>query len=224
MRLMKRQMALLAALISPASCSGEGDIRTARVTGDLTYLEQIALPPGAQAHVALRTAPRYFDTAFDPAGKSAPPDPGALIAERTIDITQSVPIPFRLEYRLNGLDPGRPLLADAWIFYDDQVLFALTAAPEIQMGSSAPLRLTLRRPHHVTYVCTDGSRPMVAFPLMGNLAFLEAQGVAPLALQAEPAASGFSYKGWGYGLRGKGREALLRRPSGDETLCETAAP
>ena len=222
--LMTKQIALLAVLISLVACSGEGDVRTAHVTGELTYLERIALPPGAQAQVMLRTAPRYADMVFDPAAKSTLPDPGALIAEHTIDIAQPVPIPFRLEYRLNGLDPARLLVVDAWIFSDDQVLFALPEAPEIQMGSGAPLQLTLRRPRHVTYACTDGSRPTIAFPLMGSLAFLEAQGVAPIALRAEPVGSGFLYSGWGYGLRGKGREALLRRPSGDETRCESAAP
>jgi hypothetical protein len=154
-----------------------------------------------------------------PAASMGPAGPSDIVAETTMAIAHAVPIPFQLTVRTNDVDPLRPLLIDAWIFADDQVLFALTETPEIQIGSHASLTLTLRRPRHVTYACSDGSRPIVAYPLMGSLAFLEAQGMTPVAMRIQPVGSGFAYGGGGYGLRSKGRELLLRRPSGSETRC-----
>jgi hypothetical protein len=154
-----------------------------------------------------------------------PTGPSDIVAETTmaiatVAIAQAVPIPFQLEVRTNDVDPRQPLLIDAWIFAEDQVLFALTEAPEIRIGSHTPITLTLRRPRQVAYACSDGSRPIVAYPLMGSLAFLEAQGMTPVAMRIQPVGSGFAYGGGGYGLRGKGRELLLRRPSGSETRCQ----
>ena len=208
---MLKGLGLSAVLALLAACSGDGDIQVASVTGELTYLERIALPAGAEARVALRMMPA---ASMEPAG------PGDIVAETTMAIAHAAPIPFQIDVRTNDVDPRRPLLIDAWIFADDQVLFALTEAPAIQIGSRAPLTLTLRRPRHVAYACSDGSRPIVAYPLMGSLAFLEAQGMTPVAMRIQPTGSGFAYSGDGYGLRGKGRELLLRRPSGSETRCQ----
>ena len=52
---MTQWIARLALLIPLAACSGIGDGRTANVTGELTYVERIALPPGAQVQVHFAT-------------------------------------------------------------------------------------------------------------------------------------------------------------------------
>lgn len=211
------RMRLLAVFIPLAACSGAGETRT--VTGELTYLERIALPPEAQAQVALRAATINTDSNPDDSAR-----PVEVIAQKKIEITRAVPIPFQLAYSVNAVDPAHNLVIDAWIFTGDQVLFAVTEASQVQVGSSAPMRLTLRRPRHVTYACADGLRTVVAFPMTGELAFLEASGDTPVALRAQPVAAGFHYTGDGYGLRGRGREVMLRRPSGSETRCDAQLP
>lgn len=213
---MARSFTVLTLLVALSACSGGGTIRSAAVVGDVTYLERIALPPDARVHVTLRMGEPSFDM-------GRPVDIGQsnrIIAQHNEAITRSVPVPFTLTYQLNGLDPSRPMVVEAWISAGDQVLFASTETKHVQVGASAALGLTLRRPRHVAFACADGSRPAAAFPVMGELAFLESNGAAPVALRAQRVASGFHYGGEGYSLRGKGQEVSLRRPTGVETLCQ----
>src|SRR3546814_2369667 len=67
--------------------------------------------------------------------------------------------------------------------------------------------------------CADGSRPTAAFPLMGELAFIELNGgTAPVALRARPVASGFHYSGDGYSL---GRSEERRVGKGCGSPCRS---
>ena len=208
--MMRRTGLLLASLVALASCSGMGE--RGSVTGELAYVERIALPPGARAQVVLRAEPVVDATTKGFAG------PGETVARDTIEIAHAVPIPFRLDYRSDTVPPPSALVIDAWIFAADQVLFAVTGAA-LDSESGTPVRLILHRPRHIAYVCDDGSRPAIAFLRMSAVAFLHSDSDAPVALHAQPVGSGFYYTGGGYGLRGKGREAVLQRPSGNGTPC-----
>jgi uncharacterized lipoprotein YbaY len=227
---MARVVGVIVLLSALLGCSGGGEVRYATLTGELTWPEPIALPPGAQAHIALRLTGVASDPAGEPTMRTSFYDPrepgsaGGIIARDTVAITGPQPIPFTLHYNRDAVDPSRMLVIDAWITDGEQVLFTAATSPRVATGSAALNRITVRRPTHMAFACADGSRPSAAFSILGELAFLESDGGRPVALRAQPAASGFRYDGDGYSLRGKGREAVLRRPLGSDIHCQAAAP
>jgi putative lipoprotein len=217
---MTRPIVLFALFGLLVGCSGTAEPDYATLDVELSYLERIALPPGAHAVAALRQS----EEPADPQAIAAPAGPGTIVARSAVEIKGSVPVTVRLRYDRGALDPAKALVIDGWIFAEDQVLFAVPESPRVWPGGTTPARLVLRRPRHVVFGCADKSQPSVAFMPMGTLAFLEQTGAPPTALRAQPVASGYHYSGDGFSLRGKGNEALLRRPAGSETRCETRAP
>lgn len=214
-------LALLGALLGCSGASGPDDVTLAV---ELSYLERIALPPGAVAVAALR---QVDAPANGPIGGVPVParGPGEVVTQQSTAIIGSVPVTVTLRYDRNLLDPARGLVVDGWIHAEGQVLFAVPEPPRARPGSNGPVRLVLRRLRHVAFVCDDQSQPSLAFPSMGgDLAFLESTGAMPLALRARPVGSGFHYGGGGFDLRGKGNEAVLTRPTGGATRCLASRP
>lgn len=229
---MARLAGIFGLFVTLTACSGDGEIRMATVVGEVTYLEPITLPTDARLHVTLRTADVATGPSTDATGRApymaatgmVRPDQSRVVAQHSGAVSGPVPFPFTLRYDAGSLDPMRLLIVEAWISAGEQVLFASTEPGRLQVDASTPLRLTLRRPRRISLTCADGSHPTAAFPAMGELAFLETGGTPPVALRALPAASGFRYGGNGYGLRGRGKDMFLRRPSGGETPCEANLP
>jgi putative lipoprotein len=229
---MVRLFGVFAMLVALAACSGDGETRSATVVGEVTYRERMALPPDAQLHVTLRVSDGFVGKpASSPdggrvaaAGRAVSYQPGDIVARHSGTLSGSAPFPFTLRYDPDALDPFRILIIEAWIGAGEQVLFASAETARIQVGSPAPVRLTLRRPRRINLTCTDGSSPTAAFSTMGELAFLEISGAPPIALRALPTGSGFRYGGAGYNLRGRGTEVTLQRPMGGETRCEPQRP
>lgn len=231
-------MAALAGLL--AACSGEGEIRTAVVSGQAGYLERIALPPDATLHVRLRALPpptplgypQRHETGFaHPAGafdwwaeraqRAAPETDDVaprIVAETTMPAGRQ-PLAFTLSYRTASLDPQSGLVIEAWISAGEQVLFATTEPAWLSLRGAAPTALTLRRPRHVSMACADGTRAGAAFPLFGDLAFVETAGEAPIALTARRSHSGVQFLGDGYRLRDSGSETELTRPGAPILAC-----
>lgn len=208
---------LLPVMASFGGCSGNGDIEYATVRIELTYPEPMTLPTGAHAEAALRLT----GAPADPLMKTGRHDAGDIIAHHeTAASDRAPPISVTLRYPRAALDPTRAAVIDAWIVAGDQVLFAVTESPRLQTRGSGPVRVTMRRPRHVTLACADGSRPAAALPMMGDLAFLETAGTPPVVLRAVPVAHGVRYDGDGYALRARGDEVLLARPAVGDTRCE----
>jgi putative lipoprotein len=66
----------------------------ARVSGNMTYLQRVALPPDAVAYVSLFVVPH-------------PGAPATLVNEATIADVGQVPIPFEIWYRRDTIDAHR---------------------------------------------------------------------------------------------------------------------
>lgn len=111
-------MILIAALpASFAGCQGSDgpEQAVATLTGTVTYLQRIALPPDAVVHVTL-------------ADVSLQDAPAQRIAEQTITEPGQVPIPFELSYDPEVIDPAHTYAVQARISAGDRLLFINTTA------------------------------------------------------------------------------------------------
>lgn len=97
-----------------------------RVTGVVTYLERVALPPDARVEVRLMRGVR-------------------LIARTLITAGVDLPIPFALSYLPEPVSEGRNLL-EASILSADGPLFASAAPVPIEAGATG-VELLVRRAH-----------------------------------------------------------------------------
>ena len=104
-------------LASSAGCQGSDGPEHAivKLTGNVTYLQRIALPPDAVVHVTL-------------ADVSLQDAPAQKIAEQTITDPGQVPIPFELAYDPEGIDPAHTYAVQARISAGDKLLFINTTA------------------------------------------------------------------------------------------------
>ncbi len=221
---MTRRILVVALTGALLGCTSAAEPDYATLDVELTYLERIALPPGAMAVAALRQN-RAPISGPDNAASMVPRGSGEVMARNAVAIAGSVPVRVSLRYDRSLLDPARALVVDGWIYADDQVLFAVPEPPRVRPVSAGQSQLTLRRLRHVVFACDDKSQPSIAFPAMGGeLAFLENTGATPVVLRAQPVGSGFHYGGSGFDLRGKGTEAILKRPAGGETRCVASQP
>lgn len=86
------------------------------VRGTVTYLQRIALPPGAIVEVQLQDVSRQ-DAEAD------------VLATQTIQLTgQQVPIPFELSYDAAQINPVHTYAVQACILVNHQLRFINTAA------------------------------------------------------------------------------------------------
>ncbi len=107
-------------LASSAGCqeSDETEQAVAKLTGNVTYLQRIALPPDAVVHVTL-------------ADVSLQDAPAQEISEQTITEPGQVPIPFELIYDPEGIDPAHTYAIQARITAGEELLFINTTAHHV---------------------------------------------------------------------------------------------
>ncbi len=93
---------------------------SARVTGNVTYLQRIALSPSAVVHVELVDVSRADA-------------PAVVLAQQTLRPQHQVPIPFELAYDPSKIDPthryavqARITEGDRLVFMNDQALLVIT--------------------------------------------------------------------------------------------------
>lgn len=108
-------LALLLALYFGIGCKADENQKAAledpaRVSGNLTYLQRVALPPNAVARVSLYVMTRSGA-------------PAALINEATIDDLGQIPIPFEMYYRRDTIDAHSTYALQARIVVDGKTWF-----------------------------------------------------------------------------------------------------
>lgn len=98
----------------------------AEVTGTVTYLQRMALPPNAQIEVRLEDVSRADA-------------PAKLIAQQTITLgDRQVPVPFALKYDPAKIDPKHSYGVRAKIVVDDQMRFASDQAYPVLTNGHPP--------------------------------------------------------------------------------------
>jgi putative lipoprotein len=115
-------------LVKPAEAGGIGV-----VTGSVSYMQRIALPPQATVEVKLQDA-----SATGP----------RLIAEQKFAVgNQQVPMPFELKFDPKDIDPRHPYEVSARILLDGKVRFVSDTAYPVLTGSKpSHIEMMLRAP------------------------------------------------------------------------------
>jgi len=126
---MKRLTLLLATLLL-AACAGISTPK-ATVVGEVFYVQRIALPPSAILTVSLQDV-SLADTA-------AP-----QLAHQSGPINGQVPLPFRLEYHREQLQPGHRYAVSARIEADGKLLFISTGQHGVKLDGTDPQPLRVR--------------------------------------------------------------------------------
>ena len=105
--------------------------QNAKVTGTVTSLQRMALPPDAVVHVKL------LDVSLQDV-------PARLLGEQIItNPNHQVPIPFEIEYDPAALDPRHTYAVQARITAKGQLMFISTSAYHV---------ITRDNPHHVEII------------------------------------------------------------------------
>jgi putative lipoprotein len=109
-------------------------VASASVTGTVTYLEKIALLPGAVINVRLQ-------------GRPAPGAAPDIIGEQSITTSgRQVPIPFEITYNPAVIDPGRIYTVGASITVGGQLMFASDKDyPVITRGNLSAADIIVKR-------------------------------------------------------------------------------
>ena len=107
------------------------DAAAARVTGSVTYLQRIALPPDAAVQVALWDTSRAGDA--------------RLVAREIVPTAgRQVPIPFALTYATADIDASHPYALEASIVAGGELRFQSAAAtPVITQGHPVAVELVV---------------------------------------------------------------------------------
>lgn len=107
----------------------------AAITGHVTYLLRVALPPSAVLTIQLRDV-------------SLADAPSVLIAEKQIELAgKQVPIVYELPYDAGKIDPKHTYAMSARITVDGKVRFTTTSAyPVITQGKGKTAELLLQMP------------------------------------------------------------------------------
>jgi uncharacterized lipoprotein YbaY len=118
MRTNIRFFLILLALVGLVACSTPSMIKSpetgAGVSGTVSYLQRIGLPPDAVAHVLVVDV--------------TSPDAPRTIAGQTINRPERAPFPFKINYDSSGINPEHTYSVQACIRYGDQVRFASAKA------------------------------------------------------------------------------------------------
>ncbi|HEY9663382.1 MAG TPA: YbaY family lipoprotein, partial [Allocoleopsis sp.] len=136
-------MPLPAPLPNRSSGSGSGsssnavppeNATTASVTGTITYLQRIALPPNARVEVKLQDVSRQDA-------------PAQTLATQIIPLEgRQVPIPFELVYSPDQIDASHTYAVQARILVDDQLWFITTSRYAVlTQGNPTRIDLTVER-------------------------------------------------------------------------------
>lgn len=130
---MNRLLALFAAPLLAAgllsACASQAP--TASVTGEVFYLQRMALPPQAVLSVTLQDV-------------SLADAPSIELARQQGPVNGQVPLPFRLDYNPQQVDPRHRYSISARIELDGRLLFISTQHYGVKLdGSDQPLRIRL---------------------------------------------------------------------------------
>jgi len=130
---MNRLLALFAAPLLAAgllsACASQAP--TASVTGEVFYLQRMALPPQAVLSVTLQDV-------------SLADAPSIELARQQGPVNGQVPLPFRLDYNPQQVDPRHRYSVSARIELDGRLLFISTQHYGVKLdGSDQPLRIRL---------------------------------------------------------------------------------
>lgn len=130
---MNRLLALFAAPLLAAgllsACASQAP--TASVTGEVFYLQRMALPPQAVLSVTLQDV-------------SLADAPSIELARQQGPVNGQVPLPFRLDYNPQQVDPRHRYSVSARIELDGRMLFISTQHYGVKLdGSDQPLRIRL---------------------------------------------------------------------------------
>ena len=130
---MNRLLALFAAPLLAAgllsACASHAP--TASVTGEVFYLQRMALPPQAVLSVTLQDV-------------SLADAPSIELARQQGPVNGQVPLPFRLDYNPQQVDPRHRYSVSARIELDGRQLFISTQHYGVKLdGSDQPLRIRL---------------------------------------------------------------------------------
>jgi putative lipoprotein len=184
----------------------------AQISGEVTYRERVALPPGSRTRVWLEDVSRADALSV-------------LLAEQTIESATNVPIPFQLNYDPAGIEPRHRYALRAEIRAADGSLLWVTTGFHGILGSNQPSRgLTLvlqSAPREAveqapveavveaarTYVYECGELDAVMHTETGKLTLL-VQG-SETVLEQVPSASGVRYEGEGRLFWTQGDTAML---------------
>jgi putative lipoprotein len=131
--------------------SGFAFAQNTAVTGTVTYLQRIALPPNAVVKVTLEDV-------------SLADAPAKVLAEKEISTAgKQVPIPFDLAYSSSDLQPSHRYSMHATIKADDKLLFTSTTGyPVLTPGAPSEARIVVQQ------VPATPSAPQSAAPLEGT--------------------------------------------------------
>ena len=130
---MNRLLALFAAPMLAAgllsACASQAP--TASVTGEVFYLQRMALPPQAVLSVTLQDV-------------SLADAPAIELARQHGPVSGQVPLPFRLDYNPQQVDPRHRYSVSARIEQEGRLLFISTQHYGVKLdGSDQPLRIKL---------------------------------------------------------------------------------
>lgn len=104
---------------------------TASVTGEVFYLQRMALPPQAVLSVTLQDV-------------SLADAPSIELARQQGPVNGQVPLPFRLDYNPQQIDPRHRYSVSARIELDGRLLLISTQHYGVKLdGSDQPLRIKL---------------------------------------------------------------------------------
>ena len=116
-----------------AACQISKDEPTASVRGEATYLERIAVPPGAQLEVRL----------LDVSRADAPSE---TIGRVTLSDIGQPPYPFEISYRPEQIIESHTYVVQARLTHEGRLLFITDQAyPVITRGHPNEVRLMLKR-------------------------------------------------------------------------------
>jgi putative lipoprotein len=137
--------------------------QNATVTGTVTYLQRIALPPNTVVRVRLEDV-------------SLADAPAKVLAEKEIPTEgKQVPIPFELTYSPSDIQPSHRYSVRATITANNKLLFTSTTAyPVLTNGAPSEVKITLQQPAQ--------QAATAAAPLEGThwaLTYLNGKPVAP---------------------------------------------
>lgn len=124
---------------------------TAKVTGTVTYLQRIALPPNAIVEVKLQEVSR-LDA------------PAVTVAEQTIETEgRQVPFPFELSYDTSQIDPRYTYVIQARILVEGELRWISTTAHRvITQGNPSTVEVRIEPVRNST--STESSSPDSSFP------------------------------------------------------------
>jgi putative lipoprotein len=103
----------------------------AAITGNVTYLERIALPPNAVVQVELQDVSRADA-------------PATVLGQQTITASHQVPIPFRIEYDPRQVQEKHTYVIRAGITVENQLRWTNTTTVKVLTGGNPKENVTIR--------------------------------------------------------------------------------